>query len=87
MREHVARVIAAKICSEFGIIARAMPTITLGLLGRIDEGQQAVEDLLKFKPDFTTRGRALIKHFMKFENILERFLRPEQGRAAHGIIL
>ena len=45
---------------------------TMGLLERIDEGKQAVEDLLKLKPDFTNRGRALIKHYIKFDNILER---------------
>ena len=33
-----------------------------------------VEDLLKLKPDFPTRGRVLIKHYIKFEEIVERMI-------------
>ena len=47
---------------------------TLGLLGRIREGKKAVEDLLKLKPDFSTRGRVLIKHYIKFDDILARII-------------
>ena len=47
---------------------------SLGLLGRIAEGEQAIEHLLKLKPDFPTRGRVLIKHYIKFENITERLI-------------
>jgi adenylate cyclase len=45
---------------------------TLGLLGRIQEGKKACDDLLKLKPDFSTRGRELIKHHIKFDDILGR---------------
>ena len=47
---------------------------TLGLLGRIREGKKAGEDLLKLKPDFSTRGRVLIKHYIKFEDIFSRMI-------------
>jgi len=45
---------------------------TFGLLGRLKEGKQAVDNLLKLKPDFPSRGRILIKHYIKFEDIVER---------------
>jgi adenylate cyclase len=45
---------------------------TLGLLGRTQEGKKAGEDLLKLKPNFTTRGRVLIKNYIKFDDILAR---------------
>ena len=45
---------------------------TFGLLGRYEEGKRAAEDLLKLKPDFPTRGRVLIEHYIKFEDIVER---------------
>jgi TolB-like protein len=47
---------------------------TLGLLGRNQEGKKAVEDLLKLKPDFSTRGRMLIKHYIKFDDIIGRLI-------------
>jgi adenylate cyclase len=48
--------------------------VTLGLLGRIHEGKEAVENLLKLKPNFSTRGRVLIKHYIKFDDILIRMI-------------
>jgi len=45
---------------------------TLGLLGRIQEGKKACDNLLKLKPDFSSRGRVLIKHHIKFDDILAR---------------
>ena len=45
---------------------------TLGLLGRDEEGKPFAENLLKLKPDFPTRGRILIEHYIKFEEIVER---------------
>jgi len=51
-----------------------MKAATLGLLERIDDGKQAVEDLLKLKPDFTNRGRLLIKHYIKFDDIFDRMI-------------
>ena len=47
---------------------------TLGQLGRIKEGRQAIKNLLKLKPDFPTRGMVLIKHYIKFEDIVERLI-------------
>jgi tetratricopeptide (TPR) repeat protein len=47
---------------------------TLGLLGRVEEGKGFVENLLRLKPDFPTRGRALIGHYIKFEDIVERVI-------------
>ena len=45
---------------------------TFGLLGRYEEGKRAAEELLKLKPDFQSRGRILIGHYIKFEDIVER---------------
>lgn len=47
---------------------------TLGLLGRYEEGKQFVKPLLKLKPDFPSRGRILIKHYIKFDDIVERVI-------------
>jgi adenylate cyclase len=45
---------------------------TLGLLGRYEEAKHFVKNLLELKPDFSERGRILIKHYIKFEDIVER---------------
>ena len=47
---------------------------TLGHLGRYQEGKQFVETLLKLRPDFPTRGRILIRHYIKFEEIVSRVI-------------
>jgi len=47
---------------------------TLGLLGRGEEGKQFAENLLKIKPDFPSRGRLLIGHYIKFEEILDHVI-------------
>ncbi len=44
---------------------------TLGQLGRIKKGTRIAKDLLKLKPDFQTKGRNLVKHYIKFEDIVE----------------
>jgi len=54
----------------------------LGLLGRIEEGMQAGKDLLQCKPDFRTRGRVLIEHYIKFDDIVVRVI---QGLNEVGI--
>jgi adenylate cyclase len=46
----------------------------LGLLGRIDEGKVAVEQLLSLKPSFPDRGMTLMKHYLKFDEILDPFV-------------
>ena len=47
---------------------------TLGMLGRLEEGRQAAQELLELKPEFPTRARVLIEHYIKFEDIVERFI-------------
>ncbi len=49
-----------------------MRTVSLGRLGRIEEGKRAAEELLKLKPDFPSRSRILIGHYIKFDEIVER---------------
>jgi hypothetical protein len=49
-----------------------MKAAAFGLLGRYEEGRQAAKNLLTLKPDFPSRGRVLIKHYIKFEDIVER---------------
>ena len=47
---------------------------TLGHLGRIQEGGQAAEELIRLKPDFARRGRILIGRYVKFDEIVERLI-------------
>jgi TolB-like protein len=51
-----------------------MKAAALGLLGRIEEGKSAVEDLLRLKPDFAAGGRGLIRYYIKFDEIVDRTL-------------
>jgi TolB-like protein/cytochrome c-type biogenesis protein CcmH/NrfG len=44
---------------------------TLGLLGRTKEGSRFAEALLTIKPDFPTRGRTLIKRWVKSDELAE----------------
>jgi len=44
---------------------------TLGHLGRTEEGSRYVEALLTIKPDFPYRGRTLIKHWIKSDELAE----------------
>jgi TolB-like protein len=59
-----------------------MKAASFGLLGRYGEGKGAVENLLKLKPDFTTRGRILIGRYIKFEDVLERVI---EGLSKSGL--
>lgn len=43
----------------------------LGLQGRIDEGCQLAEKLLKLKPDFSENGRRLMQNYIKFDELLD----------------
>jgi len=47
---------------------------TLGQMGRSKEGKLAVQELLQLKPEFPTRGRRLIKHYIKFDDIVDRVI-------------
>jgi len=49
-----------------------MKAATLGLLGKTKQGKHALDALLKLKPDFAKRGKALIKHYIKFDDIVDR---------------
>ena len=57
---------------------------TLGLLGRIEEGRRSAEDLLALKPGFKACGRRLIRHYIKFDDILDRIV---EGLRAVGAVL
>jgi adenylate cyclase len=59
-----------------------MQTASLGLLGGVEEGVQASKELLQCKPDFRTRGRVLIKHYIKFDEIVAKVI---QGLKEVGI--
>lgn len=45
---------------------------TLGLLGRIEEGKAFARKLLELRPDFPAKGRALMGHYIKFEEVAQR---------------
>jgi hypothetical protein len=45
--------------------------IILGHLGRTKEGNRYVEEVLKIKPDFPARGRILIQHLIKSDELVE----------------
>ena len=53
-----------------------------GLIGSIEDGRKSANLLLKLKPDFPERGRLLIQHYIKFEDIVERVIK---GLNAAGI--
>ena len=55
---------------------------TLGLLGRTEEGRRVSAQLLSLKPDFTERGRMLIRHYIKSDEIAERVI---AGLCAAGL--
>jgi adenylate cyclase len=55
---------------------------TLGLLGRVDESENAVREILDLKPDFADRGHVLIGHCVKFPEIRERLI---EGLAVGGL--
>lgn len=52
-----------------------MKAATLGQLERIDEGEAEAAKLVALKPDFKTRGRTLINHYIKFDEIAERIIK------------
>jgi adenylate cyclase len=47
---------------------------TLGLLGKTEDGVLTGKYLLQCKPDFSTRGRVLIEHYIKFDEIVDRVI-------------
>jgi len=49
-----------------------MRAAACGLIGKQEEGNRAVDDLLALKPDFSKRGRRLIRYYIKFDDIVNR---------------
>jgi len=56
----------------------------LGLLGRAAEGRTAVDHILLLKPNFQQRGRTLIRHYVKFPEIVEQIV---EGLSLAGLNL
>ncbi len=48
-----------------------LQAVTLGHIGRADEGSRYAEALLTIMPDFSDRGRILIKHWVKTDELFE----------------
>ncbi len=48
-----------------------MRAATLGQMGRKNEARTAVGELLKLEPDFATRGRRLISHYVKVDDLID----------------
>lgn len=46
----------------------------LGLLGRGEEGAQVGKELLRCKPNFSSRGRSLIQHYIKHEDLVTKVI-------------
>ena len=65
----------------WGPLARAA---TLGQLGRLEEGREAIKDLLVLKPNIADRGRLLIGHSVKDENVSHNII---EGLAKAGLKL
>ena len=61
-----------------------MKASTLGLLGRIDEGEKFAEKLLDHKPSFANIGRDLIERYIKFDEIVEYVI---EGLCNSGLTL
>jgi tetratricopeptide (TPR) repeat protein len=59
-----------------------MKAAACGLTGNREEGRRTAADLLALKPDFPRRGRDLIGHYIKFDDIAERTV---EGLAGSGI--
>ena len=57
---------------------------TLGLLGRFVDGKKFVKNLLELRPDYKSRGRVLIGHYVKFDEITECII---EGLQRSGIDL
>lgn len=61
-----------------------MKAAASGLLGETKTSRQAVEDLLKLKPDFAKHGRTLIERYIKFSDIVDRI---REGLSKAGLEL
>lgn len=52
-----------------------MKAASCGLLGNIAQGKRFVDDLFRLKPEFRKRGRTLIRHYIKFDDIYDRIIK------------
>jgi adenylate cyclase len=57
----------------------------LGQMGRFDEAESAVKQLLKIEKDFETRGRALIIHYVKVDKIVDKIVEGLHKAGMAGI--
>jgi tetratricopeptide (TPR) repeat protein len=62
----------------------AMRACCLGLLGRIEDAGSEVAELLRRRPDFATRGRVLLGHYIKLPEVMGRIV---DGLAKAGLEL
>jgi adenylate cyclase len=51
-----------------------MKAVSCGLLEKISRGKRFADDLLRLKPEFRKRGRTLIRHYIKFDDIYDRMI-------------
>ncbi len=49
-----------------------MMASALGLLGRVQEARASVAELLRMRPDFARRGRTIIGHYIKPQDVRDR---------------
>jgi adenylate cyclase len=56
---------------------------TLGLLGRLTEAERNAADLVRQRPDFPSRGRALIGRLIKFPEVSEPILEGLERAGLH----
>ncbi|HEX2494565.1 MAG TPA: hypothetical protein VHK24_12380, partial [Steroidobacter sp.] len=61
-----------------------MTTSCLGHLGRSHEARASAAELLRLKPDFPSRGRTLISHYIKCEELREQIV---EGLSKAGLTL
>jgi adenylate cyclase len=55
-------------------IRSVMRACSLGLLGRVEEGRVELAVLLARKPDFASRGRRLLGHYVRFPEAMDRIV-------------
>ena len=51
-----------------------MRAAALGQMGRVDDAGSAIDDLLKLVPDFTDRGRRLIRRYVKVDGMILKII-------------
>lgn len=57
---------------------------SLGLTGKVDDGCKSAVELLKLKPDFPQRGNTIIRHYIKFDEMVSRTI---EGLNKVGVII